>query len=229
MASVLIIEDDVQISKSLSIHLGLEGHQVQSAENIELARNTLSQYKFDILLMDVNLPDGNGLDFCHELVQGGFLTPILFLSANIDEESVVRAMQNGAEDYIRKPFGIAELSARMSRILKTHLAKNIVDKNLLTFDKLQVNLAKRVVLYSGQELILPRKEFDIFAALVKRKGDVLTRENIIEVTGGGEEIYDRTIDSHISHLRRKMKSLFAEDLLINPVYGVGYKLEWKKS
>ena len=224
MFKVLIVEDDTQIAKSLSMNLKLSGFEVAHAETVTDAWKKISNFEYDILLLDVNLPDGTGFDLCKKVRQANKTVPILFLSAHTDEENVVRAMNLGAEDYIRKPFGTEELKARMARVLKIPASK----RNLLVAGPLEIDLGKRLASINGDALTLSRKEFELLIILAKRAGDVVSRESILTQLDGNSDIFDRTIDSHISHLRSRIKEK-NETVKIVPVYGIGYRLDWKPS
>lgn len=219
---ILYVEDDIQISKSLSRHLSLSGFHVTTAETLKAAADELRNSSFDIILLDVNLPDGNGLDFCHELRSGGNESPILFLSANTAEENVVKGMNNGGDDYLRKPFGTEELMARIRRAMK----RAPPPRDVLEAGPIRLDLGSRSASIRGQAVHLARREFDILANLARRPKDVVTRENLLSALGDNPDVYDRTIDSHVSHLRRKLRQVASDTVSIVPVYGVGYKLEW---
>jgi len=217
---VFLVEDDPQISKSLSLALSYIGFEVSVSETLADSRARLKEYRPDIFLLDVNLPDGNGLDFCHELREAGVETPIVFLSARTDEETVVRGMNVGADDYLRKPFGIEELKARMARAMR----RGPPPRHVIEWGPIRFDVGARAVTIGGKVLSLGRREYDIFAALCEKKGDVVTRETILNQLGDNAELYDRTIDSHISHLRRKLRDAAGDSVQITPVYGVGYRL-----
>lgn len=220
--TVLLVEDDSQIQKSLKMNLSLSGYEVATADTVSGALALIEKKNFDLYLLDVNLPDGNGLDLCHEIRAKNIDSPVLFLSARTDEETVVKAMNIGAEDYIRKPFGVEELKLRM----KKASAHAPAVRRLMEAGPLSLDIGRRSVSVAGKPLSLGRREFDILTVLIKRAGDVVTRENIINYLGENPDIYDRTIDSHVSHLRRKLRELAGETVQIAPVYGVGYKLQW---
>lgn len=223
---VHIVEDDSQISKSLTVGLSVDGFSVTSSENLTHAREQISQNKPDILLLDINLPDGNGLDFCKELRAQGSQTPIIFLSARTDEETVVEGMNIGADDYLRKPFGLEELKARMRRALKG--SQNSSEQNIIQVGDLKMNALKRVAHYGSHLMTLSPREFEILLILSKTPGDAVSREKIIESFGDKSTFDDRTVDSHISHLRKKLRDVAIESMQIIPVYGVGYRLHWIK-
>ncbi|MBK9038007.1 MAG: response regulator transcription factor [Bdellovibrionales bacterium] len=164
MTRLLLVEDDHQIAKALGINLGLSGYSVSVAHTVADALSKVANEEFQVFLLDINLPDGNGIDLCHEIRALGNEKPVLFLSAKTDEETVVKAMNIGAEDYIRKPFGVEELKARIARALRAQpLPRNIVKAGPITMD-----LARRQVLINGEILNLSRREFDILTILAQK-------------------------------------------------------------
>lgn len=221
MSKILLVEDDPQISKSLKINLSLNGFHVSLASSVHEALNQLSENSFHLILMDIGLPDGNGLDLCKTVRETDQDTPILFLSARTDEATVVRGITLGADDYIRKPFGTEELKTRMNKILK-----RLPSSRFISFGDLKIEMDKRMVTIKDKVLSLGRKELEILMVLAKRAGDVVTREAILNSVQENE-IFDRTIDSHMSHLRKKIRDVAGDALQINSIYGVGYRLEWR--
>lgn len=221
MVKVLLVEDDPQIAKSLSMNLSFNGFEVAIAETLAQAWSKLSMRNFDLFLFDVGLPDGSGIELCQRVRAAGKTTPVLFLSARTDEETVVKGMNVGADDYVRKPFGIEELKVRINRVLKrAPPAGNLIFAGLLTLD-----LDKRLAVVDGKPLTLGKREFDILTQMAKRNGDVVTREAILENLDEKPELYDRTIDSHMSHLRKKLRETAGTSVQIVAVYGVGYRLQ----
>lgn len=221
---ILIIEDDPQILKALKMNLTYSGYQVLTAETLESATKKLSEVSFDAILLDINLPDGNGLEYYHEIRGQEIETPILFISARTDEETVVKAMNIGADDYIRKPFGVEELKARINRIIGKK-----IDPNILKLGTILIHKGKRQLIINELPIKLSRREFDILLILAEKKGDIVTREHILDYLGLDLDIYDRTIDSHMSHLRRKLKESTKDQVKIQSVYGVGYQLQWENN
>ena len=208
---ILLVEDDPMIAKSLRLSLQYEGFEVFKSR------------VFDVILLDINLPDGNGLELCQEIRKTNDQVPILMVTAQTDESTAVQGLQDGADDYIRKPYGVQELAARMMRLLERKKKETLN----LKFGAIRMDLRKRLVWVGEHALNLGRREFEILALLTKKSGDVVTRNDIMNALGEENEIYDRTIDSHLSHLRKKMKDAGSTEIQIVPVYGVGYRLEQK--
>lgn len=223
MPRILIVEDDPQISKSLQISLKYNGFETKLANCVADAWNLLRGEHFDLMCLDIGLPDGSGLELCQRVRDEGNDVPILFLSARTDEATVVKGINAGADDYLRKPFGVEELKVRMNKILR----KFTLPTTLLTFGSLTIDPVKRVVKIMDQFVTLGRKELEILILLTKKAGDIVTRENILSTLYENADMYDRTVDSHMSHLRKKLREVAGNSLQISSVYGLGYRLEWR--
>ena len=223
MPKILIVEDDPQISKSLSLNLRFSDFEVKVANTMTEAWDIIKNDHFDLVCLDIGLPDGSGLDLCQNLRDAGNDIPILFISARTDEATVVKGINSGADDYLRKPFGMDELRARMNKILK----KFTLPSSIISFGDLTIDPAKRIVTIMDKMVILGRKELEILILLTKKAGDIVTRDKILSVLYDNADMFDRTVDSHMSHLRKKLRSVAGPALQINCVYGLGYRLEWK--
>lgn len=221
MKKILIVEDDPQISKSLRLNLRFSGYEALVASSCAEAWASLKAHNFDLMCLDVGLPDGNGIDFCQKVRESGDETPILFISALTEEATVVKAISRGGDDYIRKPFGVEELKVRMQKVIRRFGTPSSV----LSVGELKVDPGKRLVTFTDQIIHLGRKELDILMILMKRQGDVVTRESILSLVYDNLDTYDRTIDSHMSHLRKKLRDVAGQAIQINSVYGTGYRLE----
>jgi DNA-binding response OmpR family regulator len=223
MPKILIIEDDPQITKILKLNLKLSGFDTDNATTFLEAWTKITTDHFDLLLMDIGLPDGSGLDLCQKVRESGNDVPIVFLSALTDEATVVKGIKNGADDYLRKPFGLEELKARVNKFVR----KLMPHMQTIKFGELTIDPTKRVVTLMGEMISLGRKELDILTLLARKAGDIVTRENILSSLYENADLYDRTVDSHMSHLRRKIREVSGQSLQISSVYGLGYRLEWK--
>lgn len=223
MPKILIIEDDLQITKILKLNLKLSGFDTDNATTFQEAWAKITTDHFDLLLMDIGLPDGSGLDLCQKVRESGNDVPIVFLSALTDEATVVKGIKNGADDYLRKPFGLEELKVRVNKFVR----KLMPHMQMIKFGELTIDPTKRVVTLMGEMISLGRKELDILTLLARKAGDIVTRENILSSLYENADLYDRTVDSHMSHLRRKLREVSGQSLQISSVYGLGYRLEWK--
>ncbi len=223
MYQVLLVEDDPGIGKTVEFNLQDEGYKVFWAPTLHEAKQFFESEEFDITLLDIGLPDGNGLDFCKKIRETNKTIPILVLTATIEEESAVKSFEYGADDYVRKPFGLDELMARVKRHLSIPVRREVKIK----FQDLTVIPDKREA-YCGDKLLqLNRREFDILHCLIKSPDRVMSRLELLDNLGISDEVSDRTIDSQVSHLRSVLKKSGDLEHQISSVYGVGYKLEKK--
>ena len=223
MSKILFVEDDPVLGRSLSVNLEIEGYGVVWVRDLKSAIKVNATEAFNLVVLDLGLPDGNGLSFCSRLREAHSRVPIIILTAQTDEESVVEGLTQGANDYVRKPFGARELLAR----IKTVLREPSLRENQVRFGELVVLIDQRKSFYDGKEIELSRREFDILSFFVQHAEAVVSRERLIEAVDSGSEINDRTIDPHVSHVRARLRTAGAQLLQISPVYGVGYRLEKK--
>jgi len=225
MVQLLLVEDDPILGRSLHVTLETEGYAVDWVQSLSDARTNVREKKPHLFVLDVNLPDGSGYDLLSEIRKERTDVPVILLTAKTDEDSVVRGLNLGANDYVRKPFGQKELLARISSALRVPM--NAAKPGSLRYESLSIDLEKRVVRHRDRILELNRREFDILVHLVKHAEAVVTRESLLNALDKDGEIFDRTIDSHISHLRARFRKGDVKDVQINSIYGVGYRLEKK--
>jgi DNA-binding response OmpR family regulator len=221
MVDVLLVEDDPALGRGLCVNLEHEGYSVHLATNLQSASAANKQKKFELVILDLGLPDGNGFTLLKEIRARGELTPVLILTAQTSVESVVEGLQLGANDYIRKPFDDRELLAR----IKTVLRKPNPQTSSLRFGDLLVLVEKRKVMVGEIEVELSPKEFDILCYFVQNSEAVVTRAALLEAVDKEGSLFDRTIDSNISHIRTRLKKSGVHSIQIVPVYGIGYRLE----
>lgn len=222
MNQIFLLEDDPIVGKAIQLQLELESYKVYWAKSIQEARRVFADHpSVDLFLLDVNLPDGEGYSFSQWLRTEGNTAPIIFLTARSDEESVLKGFDHGANDYIRKPFSHREVIARI---------KNQVSDQKASLDQVRfagITLIKNQQILKANETIinLNRREFEILTVFFDRPETIVTREQLINCLSAGEEIFDRTVDSHISHIRSKLQKFGISSIKIGSVYGQGYRLE----
>lgn len=219
MTRLLLVEDDPILSSGLKLNLELEGYKIDWASSLKQAFTLNDSSVFNLIILDLGLPDGNGLELCKTLRARGSNIPIIILTAQADEDSVVEGLTVGANDYVKKPFSHKELVAR----IKTCLREPISKENQIRYGNLILLLDQRRVFVDAEEIKLNRREFDLLLALMNQPGSVVTRESIITKLAA-EDIYDRTVDSHISHVRSKLGKVKDCTVKIKSEYGVGYRL-----
>lgn len=219
MSHITLLEDDPVLGRSLMIKLELEGYKVHWVKSIGEAHQQVEQ-KSDLWLVDVSLPDGSGIDFIRDHNEYFSKLPVFVLTARTDEDTAVESLSVGATDFVRKPFGQRELMVR----IKKALAEPVHHEKSLRLGALTAMPQQRRILHGEVEIDFNRKEFDILYFLMQNVDRVVSREMLIQMMKS-EEIVDRTVDSHISHIRSKMKDHEVMSVKIASVYGVGYRLE----
>ena len=217
--TILVVEDDPAIRKALQMNLQLEGYRVLCAEDGEQGRRVCLAESPDLLLVDLMLPQLGGVDLIRELRLSEVDAPILVLSAKDQEADKVLALSIGADDYITKPFGLAELLARVRAALRRGKKR---ERKRVQNERIQLDLLGRRVLAAGTEIETTAKEFDLLRLLVQHSGQVLTREQIMERIWG-EHFTLRTIDNFIARLRSKIEVNPDAPQHLETVRGVGYR------
>ncbi|MEK3734106.1 MULTISPECIES: response regulator transcription factor [Paenibacillus] len=227
---LLVIEDEPTLSRLLSYNLTQEGFDVVVEEHGTVGFERASQESFDLILLDVMLPGMNGFQILEKLRSKGITTPIIILTAKNAEEEVVQGLKMGADDYITKPFGVSELLARVSAVMRRASGQPEEVKikedqsNVISLGQLEIFPDKYEVRLGGQSINLRPKEFEVLLYLAKKPGVVLTRDDLMNVVWGFDYIGgQRTVDVHVSSLRKKLE-LDPESVHIDSIRGVGYKL-----
>ncbi len=224
MAKILVADDDPGIRDVICFALEREGfsHDV-AADGEEALRKALSG-GFDLLVLDIGMPERDGLEVCREIRKGSGL-PILFLSARDEEIDRILGLELGADDYVTKPFSPRELTARVKAILKRAAVTAAPrDGEERTHGRLRLMADARRVECAGEQVELTAREFDLLHALMRRPAMVFTRDQLMTaIYGGGIHVSGRTIDSHVRNLRAKLASAGCEKV-IETVHGVGFRL-----
>lgn len=221
MQKVLLIEDDPVLGRGLNVNLELEGYVVQWARDLKSAFQVKESSEFDLVVLDLGLPDGSGFDFLKELKNTHPKIPVVILTAKTDEDSVVKGLQSGASDYVRKPFGNRELLARIKNVLRSPSESG----QQIRFGDILINQDNRKVMVGDREMKVNRREFDLLCYFVRHAESVVTRDALVQALDKDGEIFDRTIDSHVSHLRSRLKQVGVLQVQISSVYGIGYRFE----
>jgi len=224
-AYVLIIEDDRRLAEGLRLALEREGHRVECAHNGEEGLAVAYRERPDLVVLDLKLPEVDGLEVCQRLRQRTYVPIIIMTGAATDEQDKVVGLRFGADDYLVKPFGLAEFCARVEALLRRTQVYAGEHGGDLRVGPLQIDREAYTVRLSGQEVDLTPKEFDLLVALAEHPNRVRTRDYLLErVWGYSSEIRTRTLDMHIRRLREKLEADPADPRLIQTVIGVGYKL-----
>lgn len=219
--NILLVEDDPAIARGLQVSLESEGYDILWASSLKSAFEYNDKEKITLAILDLGLSDGSGFDFLSKVREFGSRLPIIILTAKTDEDSVVEGLQRGANDYMKKPFGNRELLARIKAVLREPQLR----EDQIRCGSLLLLLEQRIVKFKDLPIDLNRREFDILKVLVQKVDTIVTRDFLIQQIDKDGEIFDRTIDSHISHLRARLKKSGATEIKISSVYGLGYRLE----
>lgn len=221
MADILVIEDDPEIVKHLQILLKDEGFTVSSAATRKAALEEAEKNRYDLVLLDLSLPDGNGYSLCTALKHIDDM-PVIFLTAMNDEASIVTGFDLGADDYITKPFKPMELVSRVKNVLRR------CGKSPSSFDisGLKIDTLKAEVSKQGQEILLSALEYKLLLVFLNHKGEVLSRSRLLaEIWDiAGDYVNDNTLTVYIKRLRDKIEEDPAHPLVIKTVRGLGYML-----
>ena len=228
MSKILIVEDEAGIARFVELELKYEGYEVEVADNgtdgIDKARTCGA----DLIVLDVMLPGMSGIEICKTLREEGNNIPIIMLTAKDDISDKVAGLDNGADDYMTKPFAIEELLARIrvaiGRAEKTK-EKQAVGGDIISLGKLMINRTNHTVSYAGEEIPLTQKEFDLLAYLADHRGEAISREALLSEVWEYEYMGDtNVVDVYIRYLRQKIDEKYG-DKFISTVRGVGYMIK----
>ncbi|MCR5143277.1 MAG: response regulator transcription factor [Ruminococcus sp.] len=217
---ILLVEDDPMIQEGLNLSLATEGCELKTASSVAEAKALINE-DYDICILDVMLPDGTGYDVCAEIRRQGD-TPVIFLTACDDELHTVLALENGADDYISKPFRIRELMARIKAVLR-RTGRKTESEDMVKVGSNDVNIRTGKVFRGGKEIILTAMEYKLLLIFINNRGAVLSRQqmlhNIWDVAG--DYVTDNTLTVYVKRLREKLED---GDEVIQTVRGLGYRL-----
>jgi DNA-binding response OmpR family regulator len=223
---VLVVEDDPSIMLGLRINLEAEGYAVQSAEDGERALSLVRGEAPDLVILDIMLPKMNGLQVLQTLRREGHAMPIIILSARTGEMDKVTGLELGAEDYVAKPFSLAELLARVRAALRRGPRVMEQPRTLHEFGDVRVDVAARTVLRGAVALEMTATEFDVLVCLIEARGVALSREAIFSrVWGPNHHGTPRTIDNFVQQLRSKIEPDPAKPRYLVTVRGIGYRFD----
>jgi DNA-binding response OmpR family regulator len=223
MDKILVVEDDKAILMSLKDDLEFEGYEVATASDGKDGLKQASGGSFQLVVLDILLPGLNGFEVCKKLREADVKTPILMVTAAKTEEmDKVVGLELGADDYVTKPIGSRELVARVKAILRRARKEDDLD-DIFKFGDVEVDFKSHEVFKRGQEVHVTALEFNLLRFLIARRGQVVTRDQILDEAWGEAVVAYRTIDPHIVHLRKKIEDDPARPAHILSVRGVGYR------
>ncbi|MFB2978300.1 response regulator transcription factor [Microseira sp. BLCC-F43] len=224
-AKLLVVDDDLCIRHLISRFFSQHNYEVKSAEDGKSARLMFDKFNPDMVILDVNLPDANGYNLCEEMRSCSDVY-VVMLTSRTDEADIIQGFTQGADDYITKPFSLAELSVRVGAILKRQRHVTAPPQKCLVFDNLVIDPVRREVKLNNQMVSLTALEFNLLRFLASYPGQVWRRSELLQEVWEYDYVdSDRLIDVHIGQIRKKIKTAGSDSSLIQTVRGVGYKFE----
>ena len=217
-STVLVVDDDDALAEMIGIVLAQEGYNAVFCETGSRAFETFMRHSPDLVLLDLMLPGKSGIEVC-EQIRSSSNVPIIMLTAKSDTEDVVKGLEAGADDYIAKPFKHLELMARIRARLRPRESRQLVVRVGDTI----MDMDGRTLKYKGVEVPMTPLEFDLLAALVRRPGQAMSRQELLETVWGYSDVSDSLVNVHVQRLRAKFTDIGAEQV-IQTVRGVGYKV-----
>lgn len=220
MSNILIIEDDRVLNRGVTFALKKDGHNVISAYSKKEGMQEILNNKIDLLLLDINLPDGNGIELCKE-IKDKVDFPIVFFTANDTEEDMIRGFEIGCDDYIAKPFSVEILKHKINAMIRR---SDMELKNIFKYKELKIDFDRMAVLIADKEINLTATEYKLLELLAKNKGRVVTKEILLEKLwdNNGNFVDENTLSVNIRRLRKKLESDTKNPQYIITVFGIGY-------
>jgi len=220
---ILIVEDEIELLIAISNYLIRENHICELAENFQKADEKLSIYEYDIILLDITLPDGSGLELLKTIKKYQTRSGVIIISAKNSLDDRIKGLDLGADDYLTKPFHLSELNSRIKALLRR---RQFDGSNIISFNEISINTDSKCITINGNEITFTKKEYDLILYLLVNKYRVLTKEAI------AEHLWDDNISladsfdfiyTHLNNIRKKIRKAGGSDY-IETIYGMGYKL-----
>ena len=223
MKRILVVEDDSAIAFGLQVDLRSEGYDVEIASDGERALQLARRENFDLILLDVMLPRKDGFEVCRELRLGGTKTPIIMLTAKVQEAEKVMGLELGADDYVTKPFSPRELRARV----KAALRRTVGDESqTYRFGDLEVDFARGELRRCGSPVELTALEYKLLTTFIRNRGRLLSRGQLLDLVWGHETfVTDRVVDNHVVALRKKIEPERSQPRYLLSLRGMGYRFD----
>jgi two-component system alkaline phosphatase synthesis response regulator PhoP len=223
MKRILVVEDDSAIAFGLQVDLRGEGYDVEIASDGEKALQLTRRENFDLILLDVMLPRKDGFEVCRELRLGGTKTPIIMLTAKVQEAEKVMGLELGADDYVTKPFSPRELRARVKAALRRTAGDEL---QTYRFGDLEVDFARGELRRCGSPVELTALEFKLLATFIRNRGRLLSRSQLLDLVWGHDTfVTDRVVDNHVVALRKKIEPDRSRPLYLLSIRGMGYRFD----
>ena len=227
-AKILVLDDDIRLRELLQRYLTEQGFQVTVAENVQTLNKLWLRERYDLLILDLMLPDEDGLSICRRLRGTGDTTPIIMLTAKSDEIDRIIGLEMGADDYLPKPFNPRELVARVNAVLRRKTPNELPgapseSNQIFQFGDFTLDLSKRTLKKLDENINLTTGEFSVLKVFARHARQPLSREKLMELARGREyEVFDRSLDVQISRLRKLIELDASHPLYIQTVWGLGY-------
>ena len=220
---VLIVEDERELAQNMTAYLAGENYLCETASDFETARGKIESFEYDCILLDISLPDGNGLSLLEELKKDNKTDGVIIISAKNAIDDKIRGLNLGADDYLAKPFHLSELSARIAAVIRR---RRFEGHTSLVLNEITVDLQAKNVSVHGKQVDLTRKEFDLLLYLASNKNRVVSKNAIAEHLDSEADSFENydVIYAHIKNLKKKLPQAGATDY-IKSIYGMGYKFE----
>lgn len=225
---ILLIEDEPELRKSIKQYLHQEGYLIESAEDFQKAAEKTALYSYDCVLVDITLPNGNGLDIIRRLKQSQSKAGIIITSAKNSLDDKIMGLELGADDYLAKPFHLPELNARIKALIRR---KNFEGQNEIVLDEIRIQSASRRVFVNAEEVPVTGKEYELLLFFIANKNRVITKTAIAEHLSGDDADQAGNYDyiyTHVKNLRKKLIDKGCNDY-IQTVYGIGYNFKTKSA
>ncbi|KUY30614.1 response regulator transcription factor [Elizabethkingia ursingii] len=222
---ILVIEDEIALSKSIVTYLKQESYLCEIATNFNTAIEKVDSYDYDCILLDISLPDGNGLNILKVLKENDKTDGVIIISAKDSIDDKIVGLTLGADDYIPKPFHLSELSARIAAVIRR---RRFNGGNILVFHEITIDTLAKTVTANNQTIDFTRKEYDLLLYFTINKNRVLSKTAIAEhLSGENADVYDNYdfIYAHIKNMKKKLATVGCNDYL-KSIYGMGYKFEY---
>ncbi len=224
MTRILVVEDNEDLAFGLRNNLEFEGYEVLVAGDGKMGLELATQELPDLIILDLTLPELDGLEVLERLRSAGNKLPVLVLTARQEETDKVRGLKLGADDYVTKPFGLMELLARVEALLRRTIGAEL--QNLIQIGEVEIDVDARIVTKIGERVDLAPRELDLLLALIEHQGKVVSRQQLLtDVWGHSGQVVTRTVDTHIAELRRKLEPDPAKPRYIQTARKAGYRFE----
>lgn len=226
MKKLLIIEDDPALSKGISIFLNEEGFETDTASDGIEGYNKALKPGIDLIILDLILPNKNGIDVCRELRENKIMVPIIILSSRKDDSDKIVGLELGADDYVTKPFNNRELLARIKAVLRRYENHDIKTIDKFSFGKITVDFINHELFNDGNLVKMSETEFNVMKYLIEHQGEVVTRNMLLDDVWGYESFpTTRTVDNYILSLRKKIEEIPSKPKYLLTIHTAGYKFK----